>query len=111
MRLKSHKVIHRALIVLLTELNDGIRLGTGSRIGYPYRLQRTVAKSVKSPSRHYLDRHAALENRKLILSVLSLTVEIVKLGFLRRDKLVIEAPVFLARHRTVYIVCVTLAIS
>ena len=82
--------------VVLPQLDDRVRLASGPRIDEPHRLHRPEAQRVDAAMRHHLDRQAAFEE--------FLFVEIVDRRRLRVHERVVEALVFLARHRTVQVI-------
>src|SRR3954466_6723861 len=94
-RLEPDQIPHPSRAILLSKLNDGVRVASGARIAKTYRLERAEPEGVASALRPDFDRHAALEVWNL--------VELVAVVLVGGDQRVEERIVLLARHRAVQI--------
>ena len=82
--------------VVLPELDAGVRLAPGARIGQAHRLHRPEPQRVHAAPRHHLDRQAPLEELRI--------VEFVQRRLLGRHHRGVKFCVLLPVHRTVQIV-------
>ena len=109
MSLETNDIIHRAFLVLTTELNCCKGILARSGIRKSNRLHRTKAKCVISTGSHNLNRHTSLEYSQILLKLLVKSLKRRRLGI---NKLVIEDVILLLCHRTVKIILgITLAPS
>ena len=101
MSLETNDIIHRAFLVLTTELNCCKGILARSGIRKSNRLHRTKAKCVISTGSHNLNRHTSLEYSEILLKLLVKGLERRRLSI---NKLVIEDVILLLCHRTVKII-------
>src|SRR5690606_15870733 len=106
--LKSDKIVHSPRNILAPKLNHRKGLLSRPLIDKADRLERPVTQGIISPSRHYLNRHATLENLNFLLRRL---VKVLQFGLSRVYKLVVKKVVLLACHGAVYIVGLALIVA
>src|SRR5215208_4468110 len=99
--LEADHVPQSAERIVLTELDDGIGPAPGPRIVESDALHRAEAQRLDAAIRHHLDRHAALEIRRVLLPVL-------ELGLLAVAKRLNECFVLIPVERAIDVVFPTL---
>ena len=102
-RLEADDVIDAALRVVAPELHHGIRLLPGLRVLQADGLQRPVAQRVKAAPRHDFNRHAALEDLRIL--------EAVHLRLFGGGQRLDERGILVALHRAVDIICFATVIA
>ena len=61
-RLEAHEIVHRAVPVLLAELNNGVGALPRARVGESHGLHAAVADALETAFCQHFHRHAALKH-------------------------------------------------
>ena len=102
-RLESDKIIKRTLIVLFSQLYNGIRPSARSRIGKSHRLHTAVADALNATLCKHFNRHTPLIHLQILKALERYALCV--------NKLIVKCLILFPCHRAVYIIRLALVIA